>query len=252
MALDFPLDPEGYWHYPGFRALTLKPEWESDYEKWQKGWDVYALQTGLNFWTDPPITTDGILGPRTRESILNFQRNRGLTADGIAGGTTQATIVRKISPSVTGANNLVSNLLKGQTEKESGNWVGNHTAKYKNGSFDLGATQINNVAKGLEYEQCFNVEFALNFLAETIREAYDTYSNFTQAKLDRLKQRGLPKPDNKRLWELAAGSWNRPAHTAWLAGETDANSKKPSADELVWIEGYIDRVTVYVTDWSQT
>lgn len=250
---DFELDPLGYWHSPGFRAITCKPEWLNDPSRWQRGWDVYALQTGLNVWADPDIDADGICGPRTREAILRFQRNRGLTADGIAGGATQTLVARKIAPKATDLYNIVPNLLKGHLEKESGNWLGNHTARYETtDSYDLGVAQINDKSKQLAWDQCFDTPFAIDFLGQTVRKAYDTYKKPSQAKTDRLKARGLPTPDNRRLWELAGGSWNRPAHTAWLAGETDANSDKPSATELTWIEGYIDRVTVYVTNWSQT
>lgn len=256
--LQFTLDPQGYWHSPGYRALTYKPEWEGT-PKVHKGWDVYALQTGLNFYVDQSrlIVEDGFLGPRTLEAITKFQAHRGLDADGAAGGQTQLTLVRsEIIPTTTQKYILPKNGVKGGIEKESGNWVGNHTAQYPNSSWDLGPPQINDIAKGLPWSRIFNVPFAIDFYGKLIRSAFDRYNKNDSLRTARLNQRGLdPVLTERRKWELAFGSWNRPAHTAWLAGQPKGETQEGVTGPLTqvqrdWIEGYIDRVTVYVTDWT--
>lgn len=253
MTLNLPaLDPQGYAHSPGYRGLTFREEWAGT-DRVMRGWDVFALQTGLNKYTkDPKIEEDGIFGPRTLTAVTRFQKNRDLVADGIAGGQTQLAIIRGILPDITKLYHLPQGGIKGAVENESGNWLGNHTERYANDSYDLGVIQINNIAKGVGYEQAFDALWALDFFGQTIRKAFDAYSTRSQARLARLQARGISDDylSERRRWELAWGSWNRPAHTAWLAGETDSNSVRPTDTQLTWIEGYIDRVTVYITDWT--
>jgi hypothetical protein len=256
MALNFTLHPKGYWFLPGWRALTYKPSWEGT-DRIHKGWDVYALQTALNFYAkDPKIVEDGWFGPRTLTAVRRFQKNRNLEADGAAGGLTQTTILRGIIPSITDRYNLPKNGVKGGVEKESGNWVGNHTEQYPDSSWDAGPPQINDLHKGLPFDFIFNVPKALDFYGKTIRASYDKYDKEDPNRATRLDQRGLDTVlTEQRKWELAFGSWNRPAHTAWLAGQPKGETQEGitgplSASQREWIEGYIDRVTVYITDWT--
>ena len=72
-----------------------------------------------------------------------------------------------------------------------------------------------------------------------------TYTKQDPARAARLKERGLPTPTKRDRWRLAAGSWNRPAHTAYLAGQPNNQSAKPTQAQLDWIHGYMDRVCVY-------
>ena len=228
---NFQLDPTGY---------DIRPMKEGD-----SGWDVFALQTGLNEYADPAIVEDGFFGPRTTTAVRRFQKNRELDADGIAGGLTQRSIASGIAPEITEKFVLPRNQLKGTLESESGFYLGNHTRQYADGSWDLGVAQLNDKHKGVTFGEAFDVKFAINELGRTIRANFNTYAKQSDGKTARLQQRGLDKPDRKRLWNLAAGSWNRPAYTAWLAGEIDANSAKPNDEQLAWIEAYMSRVCAY-------
>lgn len=66
-----------------------------DYVKW--------VQRSLNTILFPQLSVDGILGTRTRNSILRFQQSVGLAADGIVGSRTEQALVQagaKQPPSV--------------------------------------------------------------------------------------------------------------------------------------------------------
>jgi len=52
-----------------------------------------GVQQALNFLgTEPPLSVDGIEGPRTRAAIVAFQRGQNLAADGIVGRRTRAAL----------------------------------------------------------------------------------------------------------------------------------------------------------------
>lgn len=209
----FPVDSAAYNYRPLKQGLA--------------GNDVYALQTGLNVFADPDIAPDGVFGERTHQAVTRYQRNRGLTADGIAGILTQRSIAINIGNRVKRGVVLPNGLLKGVFEKESGYILGNHTARYPNGSWDLGVVQRNSQLHDID--DAFDVEDSINYYATRVRAAFDEY-------------RGLNTYSDQRNWELAAGSWNAPSWTARLAR---GQSLSDSARE--WIEAYIDRVTSYVT-----
>jgi peptidoglycan hydrolase-like protein with peptidoglycan-binding domain len=57
------------------------------------GADVSSVQTRLNaLGADPPLTVDGISGPKTDAAIRAFQQSRGLTVDGVVGPLTLAAL----------------------------------------------------------------------------------------------------------------------------------------------------------------
>lgn len=191
------------------------------------GWDIYALQTALNVFAEPDIVTDGVFGDRTHQAVTRYQRNRDLVADGIAGIVTQRSLAIGVGNRVKQDVQLPTGLLKGVFEKESGYQLGNHTAKYPNGTWDLGVVQRNTAYHPVE--ESFDVLESVDYYARRVRAAYERY------------QDGLT---TQYAWELAAGSWNAPSWTDRLAvGKTISDSAKE------WIDGYIDRVTTYVTSW---
>lgn len=197
-------------------------------KKGLSGNDVYALQTGLNVFADPDIVTDGVFGDRTHQAVTRYQRNRGLTADGIAGILTQRSIAINVGNRVKQDVILPNGLLTGVFEKESGFQLGNHTARYSNGSWDIGVVQRNTQYHTIE--DGFDTFDSIDYYARRIRAAYEKYA----------PQVG----QTKRAWDLAAGSWNAPSWTDRLAA---GRSLSDSARE--WIEAYIDRVTSYVTSY---
>lgn len=232
---NFPLPLHAYIYRPLKRNLS--------------GWDVYALQTALNV-QGHKLTADGVFGPRTEDSVELWQRGSGLVIDGIAGIATQRDLALVVGQGARDDWHLPLKLLMGQIEKESGYQLGNHTALYgqetpdkADDSRDLGVSQINDIHKGVSWDQAFDVGFALNFLASEIREKHDRY-------LAAPLREGFQRVDNERAWRLAAGSWNRPAHTAYLAGMRTTDPVAPSSKTLTttqrtWIEGYMDRVCSY-------
>lgn len=200
-------------------------------KKGDVGNDVYALQTGLNVFADPDILPDGIFGDRTHQAVTRFQRNRKLLADGIAGIITQRTIAIGIGNRVKQSIDLPDGLLKGVFEKESGFQLGNHTARYSNGTWDVGIVQRNTAFHDIA--DAFDAGDSIQYYAQRVRDKFDQYQT-------------LNALGAQRNWELAAGSWNRPSWTDLLARER-YGALTPA--DRAWIEGYIDRVTSYVTSW---
>lgn len=211
------------------------------------GWDVYALQTGLREagYDIGASGADGWFGADVDESVKAFQQAHSLGVDGIAGILTQTYIVKVLAPLATAKYKLPRNALKGQIEKESGNQIGNHSLEYSDGSFDIGVTQRN--TRYHTFEDGFDVGDSIEYLAAYIRERFDKYCE--PSCKERLAARGLPATDWRRKWELAQGAWNRPAYANYLAGRPMSESLKPTAAQVDWLEGYIDRVTSYITTW---
>jgi peptidoglycan hydrolase-like protein with peptidoglycan-binding domain len=58
------------------------------------GKDVRNLQIACNFLqvATPPLSVDGIFGPKTQTAVLTFQRGAKLTADGLVGPITAQAI----------------------------------------------------------------------------------------------------------------------------------------------------------------
>lgn len=209
----------------------------------QSGWDVFALQTALE-GTGAHLTLDGRFDVNTTLLVRNWQMGRALVADGIAGIITQRDLALKLGEGARSRHRLPIKLLMGQLEKESGYLLGNHTAKYSDGSYDLGVTQRNNKQQQITIAEAFHVPHSLEALANSIRVRHD---NYLAAPL----RQGFARVSNARAWELAAGSHNRPAHTAYLAGMRTTDPVTPavrgplSDAQLDWIEAYMDRVCSY-------
>jgi hypothetical protein len=79
------------------------------------------------------------------------------------------------------------------------------------------------------FDDGFDAPKSLDFLGGHIRSKYNEYKGYGVITSER------------RLWELAQGSWNRPAWTDRLA--KGLSLTKSQSD---WIEGYIDRVSAYL------
>lgn len=222
--IDFPLDPAGY----DYRPLKLQPQK-------QIGWDIYALQTGL---FDSHDEQDGIFGKRTEAKVVEFQAEQKLLEDGIAGIVTQRKLCVEFMRPLRVAHELPAGLQRGQIEKESGWQVGNHSIRYRDGTFDCGPAQQNDRYTSLV--EAFNIPLSLQAIAKRTAMQFSIYT-------------GLGVASKVRAWELAAGHWNRPAYTDALArGKTSVMvggamiDLSPGAPERLWIEGYIERVTAYM------
>ena len=203
----------------GYRYRALK--------KGDSGWDCYALQTALGGVGHSPGPADGEFGPATDKAVRGYQEARGLVADGIAGVVTQRSLALALIWPQQKAKNTPPGLLRGMVEKESSFVLGNHTPRYEDGQYDIGVCQRN--TNYATYIDGFNAVDSVRVLAARVRSKYDAY-----------KAKGKVT-DERRLWGLAAGSWNAPAFTDKLAsGGTLSQSQSDH------IEGYIRRVTVYL------
>jgi peptidoglycan hydrolase-like protein with peptidoglycan-binding domain len=207
------LDPAGYKYRP------LKAG--------DAGWDVYALQTALRGTGLNPGPNDGAFGPRTQGAVMDHQEARGLAADGVAGIVTQRSLTLALIWPQQKAKGTPPGLMRGQIEKESGFILGNHPPRYEDGQYDVGVTQRN--TNYATYADGFDATDSIRVLAERLRTKYDAYKAIGKVK------------DNRRLWELAAGSWNAPSWTDKMA---NGGTLSPNASQH--IEAYIDRVTVYM------
>jgi Putative peptidoglycan binding domain len=218
--------------------LTDAPYKYRPLKKGMSGWDVYALQSaligaGLYRKTDgSPRALDGLFGDGTHEAVRDWQTASALTVDGIAGIVTQRTLAIKDMAAISKKYSLPSGALKGQVEAESAFQLGNHSVKYSipvspSYAWDAGVTQRS--SRYTPLDEGFHAPRSLEVLGKQIRAKYNEY-----------KALGVVK-NERRLWELAQGSWNAPAWTDRLA----RGGTLPAANKE-WIEDYIDRVTVYL------
>ncbi len=187
-----------------------------------KGWDVFSLQTLV-----PRITADGSFGPITDGAVRAYQERQGLVVDGIAGIVTQRSLCLYHIFPIQASLELPPGLMRGQTEKESGFQVGNHTAPYADGARDLGVVQRN--TNYAQPKDGFNAVASIGVLGDRLRKNHDMYEGYGVVK------------DQRRLWELAAGSWNAPSWTDRLA-----RGGTLTAAQSEHLEAYIDRVTIYM------
>lgn len=222
----FPLSQAAYT----FRALKYDPDRTP-----LRGWDVFALQTGLGA-VGFGVDNDGFLGPFTSAAIHALQASRGLVNDGIAGTVTQREIAVVIERRASADLAVPERLLYGQLEHESSFWLGNQSALRPDHSADCGVAQRNSALT--PPEQGFTAGDSIRALARQVADAHRRYA----AEL----------ADDDRAWRLAAGSWNAPAFTdALAAGKTSVKvggstiDLSPGAPARVKIETYIAEVSAY-------
>lgn len=202
---------------------------------------VWALQTALNLHGHG-LVVDGVFGRLTDRSVRLWQEGRGLTVDGIAGGATQRDLVAVAVENLAPRLGLRVDAILHQVTHESGRLVGNHTARYSDRSFDAGLAQTNTRFHAIEHG--FDADYALSTLCKFVRVRHDAYSKPDPQRPARLAARGLPTPGPARRWELAHGSWNRPAWAAWLAGQSGSDpvapAGEPTAEQRGQLERYMD------------
>lgn len=216
MALNFDLADGAYT----YRALAYDRK-----GKPLRGWDVYALQTALAALPDDKVKVDGVFGVKTKRAVRRYQQsNDKLVVDGIAGIGTQRQLALHYARSFR--NDLPGGLLKGQIEHESSFMLGNYTAPYANGHRDCGVCQRN--TKYTPIEDGFDTPSSIRVLADRVSSKHDLYVSWGVV-------------DDRRAWELAAGSWNAPTWTDKLA-----KGEYLGPQSTAHIEAYIDAVTVYV------
>lgn len=193
------------------------------------GEDVYALQIALNFVVpEAHLTTDGIFGKATAEALAMAQRLLALDADGVAGPMTQRGLALRIGNAAKQQYPLVKGLPGGQMQHESGFFLGAYSPMRNDGSYDVGVTQRNTAHTPAQ--EGFDPVVSIRYLCKTVKEAYDRYSGVS---------------DSLQRWRLAAGSWNAPAYTNYLAGKVQPYAV-PSATAKATLDAYMDSVCAFV------
>lgn len=218
-------------------------------QKGNVGWDVRAVQRELIALGHqlPRFGADGHYGEETVTAVTNYQKRKRLFVDGWAGPKTQQTLTLDVWWPIQAGYGIPPGLGRGQLGWESGLLPGNHSPARKqpdparfpfkpdvNGHyFDNGVSQM--ASEYHNYEEAYHPQVALTYYAKRITAAHARYRQVGHVT------------DARRLWELAAGSWNRPAHANWLAGIRDGSASEPDADEREWLEFYIDHTTHLLT-----
>lgn len=221
----------GYPTYDRYRALYLHPVAF-------RGEDVFALQTGCNAVGADPNGLDGIYGRGTDAAVRKMQALVGTIADGRVGPVTWTRLTEAIAEPIRKRELVAVGLPKGQLAHESGPRGGMYSSPPRaDNSFDAGVAQRNSALKANPLIEAFNMPLSITKLCRDVRGAYVYYE-------------GVPNPF--RRWGLAAGSWNAPAYTNWIAWEEGAknitfvNRARPSDDARKKIEAYIASVTAYL------
>ena len=221
--MEFTLWSDGYW--PHYRSLRLV-----DGNR-QKGWDVFALQTALL----TEIAHDGTFGKQTEKAVREVQGELHLVVDGIAGTVTQTALTRMYVDDWTKKLSLKRRLMFGQLQFESSCLHGNQSPIRSNGTADCGVAQRNN--EHTPTQEGFTVPDSIEKLAHNLDSFHRKYSALSSV------------PTERRAWELAAGSWNAPAWTNWLAGIRDSSAAQPGPLAIAHIENYIAEATALVV-WT--
>lgn len=226
------------------------------------GWDVQALQIGLNSHQRTlPVTEDGHFGPQTRECVLREQRNHHLTQDGIAGLLTQRAIAVAEANAAEATHRVAKGLTVGIIEGESGYAFAATTPKYTSGtaagSRDVGLVQKNLSERQLQDQEvisaAFRVRDLVRELAGALRSRHNSYFGRPGAST------------HKRAWELAVLYHNWPSaavnmsqgHGPYLDSARNDRDEQWIIDIGVpgvrtpnqWVAHYIQSKTMYVTDW---
>lgn len=205
-------------------------------------WAVIALQANLNDVSDE-LALDGVFGRQTEGVVKRFQAHRGLVADGIAGPATQERLCMGLMQPAATAHNLISGLLRGLVENESGFLVAAYTPHPSDSGFDLGAFQDAYTEPGSQdaYLHSLRVAAMAEQTGGELRSRYDLYTG-----------RGIPP---RRAWELSALCHNWP----WAADRLSRGL--PLSDEPAqwvidasggrlstpheWADAYITKATKY-------
>lgn len=194
-----------------------------------KGEDVYALQTALARVITPMLKADGDFGPNTASAVKAYQISKHLLkVDEIAGQDTNTSLAISLDEIYSLRYKLPFGLLRGQTEHESGQWLGNFSPERPDGTYDAGIAQRN--TEFVDPKLGFNAPDSVDALAAHTKTAYASYTGIK---------------DEHRRWSLAAGSWNAPAYANYLAG-LKKNTAKPSEAAAKKLEAYMVSVTKYL------
>lgn len=175
---------------------------------------VKAIQQELTILGENPGPIDGLFGFKTAVAVKNFQTKKGLVPDGHCTFKTNAAIFLPRIYRIEQALGIPAHYLKGMVRWESAYDPG---ATGPN-EIDSGLVQINlEVYTDITREQAFDPAFALNYGANRLKEAYESFKS---------------KPEI--AWQCAVAQHNSPRRAReWFKTGTPPDEK---------IAGYVNRI----------
>lgn len=194
-------------------AIDLHPtsSYRRAFKRGMTGWDVGALQVGLNSLRPEraELTIDGDFGELTQRRVVAEQKAYGLEQDGVAGLMTQRAMLLDIARQAQVSFNVIPGLLKGLIEGEAGYMLAATTALYGNGTRDLGAVQRNTLMdEQPAVRAAFFIRDQIIKTARDIRNQHDAY----------VGDRGIPT--DRKAWETAILYHNWQAAATQIAAGT--------------------------------
>lgn len=181
------------------------------FKRGMTGWDVGALQIGLNSHRPDKteLTIDGDFGAVTHARVVAEQKAYGLVQDGVAGLMTQRAMLLDIARQAEIRFDVIALLLKGLIEGEAGYMLAATTALYGNGTRDLGAVMRNTLmTEQAAVRAAFFIRDQIIKTARDIRNQHDSY----------VGDRGIPT--DRKAWETAILYHNWQAAAAQVAAGT--------------------------------
>jgi peptidoglycan hydrolase-like protein with peptidoglycan-binding domain len=181
----------------------------SSLKQGDKGWPVFALQTGLDS-LDYDLSHDGDFGALTDKAVKRFQRDQDLIVDGIAGPASQSRMVTLIDANTHDRHERIpTGLLRGFCDAEGGN---NLAAVNWNisGGVDCGIVQIRVFGPPYDPDNlaaAYNPAVAMERTAVTFQGRLSSYREMRFAKTQPIEY----------AQRCAALSWNWPWGAETLA-----------------------------------
>lgn len=230
--------------------LTPSLDFRYSFRRGYKGWDVMALQIGLNsYYGRPKLEEDGDFGPKTEQRVKEIQEFLNITVDGICGGQTQHSIIFAVSKSVEGGL-TPRGLIQGVSEGESGCYFA-AVSKPNLTTLDVGPWQNNtpNESSQARYHVCFEVVQEAIAVATEIKTSHNAFlkvnKNLTQEK----------------AWWLAILNYNWPAAAYAIATGNDSwlSNSYPWIERATggrlhtgweWCDRYVESKIMYVKSWT--
>lgn len=196
---------------------------DPEYNDFRENRAVRTIQWELRFQGFEPGRVDGVFGLSTARAVRNFQRKHlGFgkhRADGAVGFFTAKGLFTHRMQMVGKAKDVPWRYLCGVVQQESGFdpvAVGGTTPA------DIGLVQVNTLVYPFKPAQCFDIEWALNWMADRLKHGYNAVHH--------------RKNKNVSTWDLAIGFHHAPG---W-ANQWANNEATPEV--VAHMEDYVAKV----------
>lgn len=228
-----------------------------------RGWDVAALQIGLNSHRSTKLVVDGVYGKASEAAVRSEQEQHKLTVDGICGQATQTAICLFEANRAEAGHGLPGGMLRGLIEGESGFYFATTTGLYvRNNTRDLGVVQRNTpMGDQALIHSAFAVRTQIDRTAKDLRLKHDEFFGRPGCKTHRAAWENAVLFHNwqSAAYQIAAGTFD-----TWRYIAADRNGVKRSyhvdepADWIIdigvegvetareWVGFYVRTKTTYV------